>query len=369
MELINATKLQAGYTTGIDPDGRERVIVAIKGTFTIPTDGSEPRLADEQVELVLADEFTGEPGLSATIYECDYAPAKPYCDVLLNGSAYAPGGRPVEKVAVEFSFAGRSKCFYVHGARVWERGLLFIKSSEPEPFISKAITYDGAFGGSDTHPNKPEKSKAFQANPIGTGYYPMSRGEALIGKALPSTSETSRPITRRSGKFKPMSLGPIGRAIPPRVSFAGTYDDDWLENTFPFLPPDFDTRYFQCAPLDQQFPYPKGGEEVLLINLTPQGRTAFCLPTINLPVEFTDTKDKRTEQTAVLDTVLIEPDLGRFMLTWRASLPLRRNIMEMRECVIGRMSPGWYHARASGKPYYPSLNAVAAANRSPEGDE
>ena len=40
------------------------------------------------------------PGRSATLVECDYALEKPYCDVLLNGAAYAPGGRPVERIAV-----------------------------------------------------------------------------------------------------------------------------------------------------------------------------------------------------------------------------------------------------------------------------
>ncbi|MCK7582586.1 MAG: DUF2169 domain-containing protein [Chromatiales bacterium] len=53
-------------------------------------------LHDEQLPLVMADTFTGEPGLSAPVYEVDFAPRKHRCDVLLVGSAHAPGGRPAD---------------------------------------------------------------------------------------------------------------------------------------------------------------------------------------------------------------------------------------------------------------------------------
>jgi len=51
-----------------------------------------------------------------------------------------------------------------------------------------------------------------------------------------------------------MTFGPIGRGWSERLKYAGTYDDDWLENVFPFLP-----AYYQAAPADQQLLYLKGG--------------------------------------------------------------------------------------------------------------
>lgn len=39
MELLNATGMPAGYTLGMQPDGRELLVVAVKGTFTIPEKG------------------------------------------------------------------------------------------------------------------------------------------------------------------------------------------------------------------------------------------------------------------------------------------------------------------------------------------
>src|SRR5580658_4763240 len=98
MQLINETELKAGWTLGFQKDGREILVVAVKGTFDIPEHGEEANLSREQVPLTESDEFTGEPGLSATVYESDYAHRKTFCDVLLNGSAHAPNGEPSEKV-------------------------------------------------------------------------------------------------------------------------------------------------------------------------------------------------------------------------------------------------------------------------------
>ena len=121
MDLLNATNMQAGYTMGTQPDGRESLVVAVKGTFKIPENGGRPELADEQVALVEADEYTGEPGLSAPIYESDYARCKPKCDVILNGSAYAPGGVPAKKVRVTLSVGSMTKSYIevVHCATLW----------------------------------------------------------------------------------------------------------------------------------------------------------------------------------------------------------------------------------------------------------
>lgn len=36
MDLLNATGMQAGYTLGVEPSGREHLVVAVKGTFAFP---------------------------------------------------------------------------------------------------------------------------------------------------------------------------------------------------------------------------------------------------------------------------------------------------------------------------------------------
>src|SRR6266480_55376 len=112
MELLNATRMKAAYTMGMKPDGRELLVVVVKGTFSIPKSPSiVPELAEEQADLVMADEFTGEPGLSAPKYESDFAPFKPRCDVVLNGSAYA--GEPVKRIKVGLRVGTLEKSFTV----------------------------------------------------------------------------------------------------------------------------------------------------------------------------------------------------------------------------------------------------------------
>ena len=68
-------------------------------------------------------------------------------------------------------------------------------------------------------------------------------------------------------------------------------------------------------------------EVVELTNLTPQGRTTFPLPKqLAVSVLFFLRTGEKIEAVATMDTVLLEPDRGRFMLAWRTTHPLRRTI-------------------------------------------
>jgi hypothetical protein len=65
----------------------------------------------------------------------------------------------------------------------------------------------------------------------------------------------------------------------------------------------------------------------------------------------------------VCDTLLVEPDEGRFTLTWRTSLPLRQSCFEIRQIVVGEMSHSWRSARRAanrGKTYYRNLADMIA---------
>ena len=126
-----------------------------------------------------------------------------------------------------------------------------------------------------------------------------------------------------------MSFGVIARSWEPRYKLAGTYDQNWIDNVFPFPPADFNNAYYQAAPIDQQINFLQGNEVVELTNLTPQGRTVFRLPKKQIPVTFFFKKGGKEEKQAVADTLVIEPDLQRFTITWRVNLPLRKSIFEV----------------------------------------
>ena len=157
---------------GMEPSGRECLVVAIKGTFNIPKSrGEAPKLMEQQVPLVEADTFTGEPGFSSIEFEVDYAPIKHHCDVTLVGSAYAPGGQPVEQVQCGFKVGNVSKVINVYGERIWLIGATGYEISRAVPFTKRAISYDIAFGGVDRFHEDESKHDPYMDNPVGIGYH------------------------------------------------------------------------------------------------------------------------------------------------------------------------------------------------------
>jgi hypothetical protein len=183
-------------------------------------------------------------------------------------------------------------------------------------------------------------------NPVGRGFHKHLKTSYVDGSPLPNTEEIARPIAAPdSTAYLPMSLGPLGRHWEPRAPLAGTYDEAWLKDHFPFLPPDFDERYYQAAPPDQQIPHPQGGEEIVLVNLTPGGRVAFTLPVFDAPIHFFLKAGGREDGRLVLDTIVLEPDEGRFTLTWRATRVLKKKMLEVDQTMVGRRSASWWAQR------------------------
>jgi hypothetical protein len=363
MRLTNVSGVPAAWTMGFRRDGRELLVVMAKATYALPPNGEEPAPALEQVPLVEADVFTAEPGLSAPLYETDFAHTKPACDVLLVGSAYAPAGRRIARTSVGMKVGGLVKEFAVVGPRTWRAAGVTVSADEPQPFESLRLTYDVAFGGTDRTREDEGQIRTFVANPVGAGYGAM--GRSLNGKPLPNTEQIDHPVTTSDGSYVPMAFSPVGRNWTPRYKLAGTYTQEWIENTAPLWPADFDERYFQSAPVDQIIPYPQGGEDVILKNLTPDGRRAFRLPSRRMPMTFIPHKGRDATREGVLDTIVIEPDDGRFTLTWRVTLPLGKSIFDVKETVVGEMPPAWHRARVNpDKPYYRGLGEAVAALRS-----
>jgi hypothetical protein len=346
VELINATRMVTGYTLGMEPSGRELLVIVIKGTFRIPTEaGAAVRLHEAQLPLVTADLFHGDPGFSAPKYEMDFAPRKRRCDVILNASAHAPGGRPVKRTRVGVRIGDWVKGFAVVGVRVWETGLAGVRATPPVPFTAMPITYDRAFGGVDNRHEDPAQHAAFMRNPVGCGFHRHLRPQWVDGAPVPNTEELNRPVTDPRGEYRPMSFGPVGRGWEPRYRLAGTYDQRWLDEVFPFLPQDFDERYYQCTPADQQLPIPLGEQPVTLLNLTPDGRRSFTLPHFEAPVHVFPKRGAREDLTAHLDTLVIEPDEERLTMTWRVAHPLRKSLFEIAQMLVGRKGREWWQQR------------------------
>lgn len=365
MELINATRMVTGYNMGLAPSGRESLVVVIKGTFVLPQPEEPVRLHETQLPLVMADTFTGAPGFSAPVHEVDFAPRKAACDVLLLGSAHAPEGRPTERTDVILRVGSMFKRFDVVGDRVWEAGLSGIRASDPAPFLRMPLSYDRAFGGVDQESENPAEHDAYMLNPVGRGFRRHLKNDWVDGRPLPNTEEMGQPVTWPTHAYAPMAFGPLGRGWSSRSQWVGTYDQQWLDEVFPFLPKDFDERYYQAAPADQQIAHATGPIEVAMRHLTPDGLRHFVLPHFDAPVHVFPKKGEREDYSAVLDTIVFEPDHERFTMTWRVNRPLRRNLFEIAQVLVGKKGRDWWAQRE--QVAFPIPVVMVPMPREPEG--
>jgi hypothetical protein len=329
----------------IEPSGRELLVVVIKGTFGLPKPGENVRLHDEQLPLIMADTFTGEPGFSAPIQEIDFAPRKPGCDILLTGHARAPQGREVTRMRAALRVGSMEKVFDVVGDRVWQAGLTGITASAPRHFTEMPISYDRAFGGADRHSEDESQHDAYPPNPVGRGWHKHLKSEWVDGQPLPNTEEVGHAVRTPADRCRPMAFGPLGRGWPQRARHAGTYDEKWLADIFPFLPADFDERYYQAAPEDQRLPLPNGPLDVVLSGFTFDGPRQFVLPHFEAPVHVFPKHGEREQHFALLDTIVFEPDLQRFTMSWRLTRPLRSSMREIAEVLVGRRGKEWWQER------------------------
>ncbi len=354
MNVTNFSKYQVGYAQGLMKDGRACIVVIAKASWSIPENGHEPQLlTSDYLDIVAADVSMGEPGASATLYENDFARFKPQCDVIMHASAYADKEQGLSQVVAGFKIGKQiEKYIRVYGSRCWSKTILSIGMGNAHPFRVQPIHYGLAFGGADlTCFDHKGEASVFVNNPVGLGYAPDTPIDKLINTPAPQLETITEPIKSPYVNYTAVSFGPISRNFHPRLLLSGTYDEHWSEHISPFLPDDFDERFYQCAPEDQQMDYVQGGEKVALINVTQDGLRKFSLPSTEL---FMSVRKKGVDEAQLevnADTLIIEPDLDRFSIVWRASIPIEFYAKEIEEVIIGHPTKGWRRAQLMGKTY------------------
>jgi hypothetical protein len=353
----NTTPFLAELFVATDQHGARHCVVVVKGTFVVHADGSTAP-ADAQEPFVFADQHTGDPGSTSIVYECDFVAVKPRVDVVVNGAVIAPQGRQVTRLSVGLTGPGIAKRIEVVGDRLWIEGPRGVQPSEPAPFVRMPLLYERAFGGSDHSHESPSRQGTERRNPVGVGFHLNGARESILGKPLPNLERPGALVALPSDKPAPIGLGVIGRGWQPRIGFAGTYDDAWLADTFPFLPKDFNERYFQSAPEDQQLDALRGDEMFACINMSEAQRFTVLAPGFEVPVRFHF--DDRTESSvARTDTLILEPEAARIIVVGRARVRLGRKLNALREIAVGRPK----RTVSPGKPRYRSLSELFAARR------
>jgi hypothetical protein len=345
-QLDNRTPFAAERTWTRDRDGAEVWLVALKCTFDITPEGRAVAAA-VQPPVTTTPEFLDpvESVASSLRYDIDLVRTKVTTDVIVHANAYA-AAEPVTHLDVGWHVGSVAKTLRVTGDRVWRDRAI----TEPLPFTTMPIVYERAYGGIDPRSRATSSPQWSVGNPLGVGF---ALSEAAVeGLRLPNVEYPDKLISRWSDRPPPAGFGPIAAHWQPRVRFAGTFDENWQRRRFPLLPDDFDDRYHQCAPADQQAPqFLVGGEPVGLTNLTPGGHLHFWLPRMVVSMETSFyTGGPELHDPPRLHTVIIEPEFPRVSLVWHSALRSHPRVYKLRRTRIVANYSDAFQAPADDTP-------------------
>ena len=325
-EVVNHTPFKAERGFVRDLNGAEISLVAVRGTFTFGQAGSL-QIAEEQSAVCRVPEYMGEPGRSSLRCDHDFVRTKLRTDVLVHGYAYAAPSCPVSHVDVSINVGPVCKRLRIWGDRTWKSSVFGLRPDAPKPFERMPITYERAYGGSAPASDSRDMCQTTH-NPIGLGFAPSH------GQAVPNVEYPDHPVGSSGWKQRPAGFGPIPPDWSPRRELAGTFNAAWEHSRMPLLPLDFQEAHFQCAPTDQQSPgFLRGGEEVLLVGLTPDGSCGFRLPRVTLGFR-TRIDGGTVDHRADLHTVLLEPEARRVTLVWQTALPCHHSLYGLERTTV-----------------------------------
>ncbi|MDA8142251.1 MAG: DUF2169 domain-containing protein [Desulfobacteraceae bacterium] len=319
-EKYNHTQFVAGFGFCQDKEGLEYVTAVLKATFCFDATGliSIPE-RKAMCPIFDRDIFYGKPDSSSLKYPSDIVHAKPGTDIIINGQAY---GRRQKEIRAGFRIGALEKFIAVCGPRRWERSLVgMVQISAPQQFEAIAVSYENAFGGAFTHDQ--HGFWCYRHNPVGIGFCE----KIAEGQPLPLLEYPQQRIASANDRPLPAALGAVAVGWQQRTQFAGTFDQQWFNQRRPLWPLDFDERFYNTVAQDQVLNAKlQGGEQLILLNLHPQAEMVqLTIPRHQFTVMFR-IKDRTDTLTMVADTLLVEPDEGRFSIAYRGAVPIGNDI-------------------------------------------
>lgn len=289
-----------------------------------------PALSSAQKPLVEEASYHDDGTLSEDI---DLVVDKPATDVVVKGTAYSAGGKPVRRLDVAVGVAGRYKRVRVFGDRVCSSREERLRISEPESFTSMPLVYSRAYGGADEtardgldkyrlndlqkyvqYDLKNENLCVYRRNYIGKGFA-IGEGRNIDGLNLPNLEDPDdllstrriptvdankwyyqpvpagfdwydhRWFPRSAFMFLTSELGPWDALPKPgepdirEIKIGHLSWDDLKKKAT--LEESVSTRFLNGASPGMVFPYLEGNELIELQNMDPQ----YPIFRFNLPGE------------------------------------------------------------------------------------
>ncbi len=297
-----------------DRRGAENWVVAVRAVFDIKEDGLLA-IAETQQPVRLAPVYTS-PDARELAAESDICPFRPKADILVSGIACLPGMASARRFDATLEIGRSIKRAHIQGERILRRKGRRLDVSDPAEFGGVLLSWRSSLGRADDA----EGNGGCAHNPLGTGW-------CDTWDEIPDGGETALPLIENPGSplipGQPLPLphgfGPVQPHWRPRLDHAGTYDEDWQRAQAPLPPGDFDDRFHQAAPEDQQFDL-RGGEPVRLINMHPDGEIAFRLPQIVMEAA-TRIASERIDTRFGIISVLVDAKDKTVDITWNTHLP------------------------------------------------
>lgn len=375
MEFRNLTPFSVMNYKMLDTDDKEHHVIAMKVKYSLVhfSDDIYQAKIETNESLCIQDQYLSAPLCSGVRSESDLSPFKPYCDVIIIGSAIAPDSKPVTQFPVSLTVTENNirlidKTINIFGKRCLKKINGRWELQSPDLFTTLPLGYEYAFGGeckiyADEHYNKiddqyllSENNRRFHPEnplpPIAHDYHPFNpAGKGYIQnwyikakdidyieihriediKYPFDINEYINVITAdkdlNAACFMPAGFGVITRSWQPRLSKAGTYDDTWINDRHPYLPKDFDFNYWNSAPADQQISYPGNDITIRVTNMTHSGSLQVTLPGHRAFLLARLENGPILPVALNLDTIILDTDTLSLLLTFRqklsTDLPLR----------------------------------------------
>ncbi len=311
MSFANSSRFAALDMPLTDPIGRAMVLVVVKGSFD-PQGEPLERQAPIWPADVPWDAATDDGSLR---WPSDLALTKTGADIVVVGSARSR--RPVKAQDVVIRVADRRVHLRVHGERMFYRGAGGrVVIGEAAPFEEKPLVYERAFGGAGAR-------EVERRNPVGKGV--ADDVASLIDTPAPQIEWADQPITAAGGCYEPAGTGAIPAHWMPRAGYAGTCDERWQTERMPLLPADFDLRFYRCAhprlQLDHRI---TPAMPVGVDGMTIEGPLAITVAPLEVTITGLFDDGSQQQVQPPIDTMVIEPDESRVMLSARAAFALGR---------------------------------------------
>ncbi len=319
LELANETCWAAMLVSGWARDRSRQLTLVIKQGYRFELDGSVSPLERETLELEGVDRYHGDPLASSLAAACELVPFKAGGEFLLTGTAYPPTEQArVMRVEAGIRFSDGTawqKRLHVFGERRWQRSWLGWRPSGPQPLEPLPLRYEYAFGGYDE-----VRDESDPRNPVGCGF--TVRGRAQAGQRLPQIECESDPVRRPGDRPAPAGFGPLPVQWEPRSDLAAIDEEALALGLCPYREP-VSAALHNAAPVDQRFPQPFKGDEVVVLKGFFKERHAaveIALPTA-IPQAFLIGPDRWHRLELCCDTISVDADARQLSLLWRGAIP------------------------------------------------